>query len=161
MIVRGLLLLLLSLAACLRPPDNLAGRFDQVTVAEARAQPHDGSAVRWGGTLLSMRPGREQTCFEVAGLPLDARARPVPSDDSLGRFVACAPGFYEPTVYAAGREVTVVGAVNGTIRGRVGEYDYTFPRVDATTVYLWPVRQAEDTRPVWWPSVGISFGGAF
>jgi outer membrane lipoprotein len=158
---RALVLLLLPLAACLRPPANLAGKYDPVTVREAREQPRQGAAVRWGGTLVGLRPAKDQTCFEVASFPLDARARPQRSDDSPGRFIACAPGFYEPAVYAPGREVTVVGALNGTISGKVGQYDYEFPRVDATAVHLWPERTAEDARPGWWPSVGISVGGVF
>src|SRR5215510_2559634 len=93
---RLLLLLLASLAACTRPPQNLAGNYEHVTVREAQAEPRHGVAVRWGGKLISMRPASGQTCFEVASFPLDAEARPQPSDESPGRFVACAPGFYEP-----------------------------------------------------------------
>ena len=158
---RVLLLLLVIPAACVRPPANLAGQYDRVTVREAQAAPREGVAVRWGGKLISMRPGKGQTCFEIASFPLDDRARPKPSDESPGRFIACAPGFYEPAVYTPGRDVTVTGALHGTVAGKVGQYDYTFPRVDATTVYLWPERSPEETRPGWWPSVGISVGGVF
>jgi outer membrane lipoprotein len=156
-----LVLILVPIAACMRPPKNLAGRYDPVTVPEAQAQPREGVAVRWGGKLVAMHPGRDETCFEIASFELDARARPRASDDSHGRFIACAPGFYEPAVYAEGREVTVVGALRGTTVRKVGEYDYTFPRVDAATVYLWPERRPEEYRPVWIPSVGISVGGSF
>jgi outer membrane lipoprotein len=160
--VRALVLLLMPLVvACLRPPDNLAGQYAPVTVQEAQAEPREGVAVRWGGKLVSMQPASGQTCFEIASFPLDAKARPQPSDESPGRFVACAPGFYEPAVYKPGRDVTVVGALNGTTAGKVGQYDYTFPRVDATTVYLWPERPAQEAPAVWWPSVGISIGGVF
>jgi outer membrane lipoprotein len=148
------------LAACARPPKNLAGEYSRVTVAEAQGAPRAGEAVRWGGTIASMRPEKTQTCFEVAALPLDRQARPVPSDESPGRFVACAPGFYEPSVYAPGREVTVVGALNGTTVRKVGEFDYTFPRVDAAIVHLWPPRAPEPYSP-WYPRVGIGIGGAF
>jgi len=158
---RVILVLLLPLAACLRPPQNLAGKYDPITVPEAQAEPREGVAVRWGGQLLDVRPGREQTCFEIASFPLDARARPQPSDESPGRFVACAPGFYEPAVYTVGRDVTVVGALHGTTIGRVGQYEYTYPRVDAATVHLWPDRPVQQPPVVWWPSVGISIGGAF
>ena len=155
---RPLWSLLILLTACMRPPGNLAGKYDPVTVREAQAQPREGVAVRWGGKIVDMRPGKDQTCFEIASFPLDSEARPEPSDESPGRFVACAPGFYEPAVYTPGRDVTVVGALNGTKAGKVGQYDYTFPRVDATTVYLWPEQAAREPRPGWWPSVGISVG---
>ena len=133
---RALLLLLLLPAACMRPPANLAGKFDPVTVPEAQASPREGVAVRWGGTLISTRPGNNQTCFEITSFELDGRARPRPSDHSPGRFIACASGFFDPAVYTPGREVTVVGALHGTTAGQVGQYDYTFPRVDAATVHL-------------------------
>ena len=158
---RALLLLLLPLAACMRPPQNLAGKFEPITVPEAQASPREGLAVRWGGTLISTRPGKDQTCFELASFELDRRARPRPSDHSPGRFLACAPGFFDPAVYTPGREVTVVGALNGTTVAKVGEYEYTFPRVDAATVHLWPERPPEEIRPVWWPMIGISVGGSF
>jgi len=150
----------LALAACARPPANLAGQYDRVTVQDAQTQPRQGVAVRWGGKLISTRPAKDQTCFEIASFPLDDTARPQPSDESPGRFIACTPGFYDPAVYVPGRDVTVAGALNGTMPGRVGQYDYTFPRVDATTVYLWPDRPPQ-ARPGWWPSVGISVGGRF
>jgi outer membrane lipoprotein len=159
--MRALLLLVVSLAACARPPQNLAGKFDPVTVPEAQQSPREGAAVRWGGKLISTRPGDAQTCFEIAAFDLDGRARPRPSDNSPGRFVACAPGFFDPAVYTPGREVTVVGALHGTTAGRVGQYEYTFPRVDAATVHLWPERPPEDVRAVWWPMIGVSFGGSF
>ena len=155
------LLLCVPLVACVRPPANLAGQFDPVTVREAQAQPRQGVAVRWGGKIVGVRPGRTDTCFQIASFPLDAAARPQPSDESPGRFVACAPGFYEPTVYVPGRDVTVVGALNGTTTGKIGEYEYRFPRVDATTVYLWPEEPVAQARPGWWPSIGIGVGGVF
>jgi outer membrane lipoprotein len=146
--------------ACARPPKHLAGEYARVSVDEARAAPRKGEAVRWGGLIVSMKPEKAQTCFEVAAFALDREARPRPSDESPGRFVACAPDFYEPSVYTPGREVTVVGALNGTTVRKVGEFDYTYPRVDASIVHLWPER-APEPRPSPYPRVGISIGGVF
>lgn len=162
MTTRALLLLLtLPLSACCMRPKPLEGKFDPITVRDAQAAPREGVAVRWGGTLVGTRPGKDQTCFEIASFELDCSARPRPSDDSPGRFIACAPGFFDPAVYQPGREVTVVGALNGTAQGRVGDYEYTYPRVDAAAVHLWRERPPEDVRPVWWPMIGISVGGTF
>jgi outer membrane lipoprotein len=71
-----LLLLLLPLLACMRPPKQLAGKFDPITIPEAQATPREGVVVRWGGTLVGTRPERDQTCFEVAAFELDGQARP-------------------------------------------------------------------------------------
>ncbi|EQD59053.1 Outer membrane lipoprotein Slp, partial [mine drainage metagenome] len=58
------------------------------------------------------------------------------------RFVACHPGFYDPEVYAKGRELTVTGTLQGTVVRRVGQYDYPYPRVVADAIHLWPIRVA-------------------
>ena len=62
-------------------------------------------------------------------------------------------GFLDPAEYPMGRDVTVVGSVDGTERHKVGDYDYTFAKVDASEVYLWPKRDTVNviTRPEPWP----------
>src|SRR6185437_7046096 len=68
----------------------------------------------------------------------------------LGRFVACKQGFYDPEVFAKGREITVTGSLDGTVQHKIGEYDYTYPRVAANTIYLWPKRPIYMQRPDPW-----------
>ena len=46
-------------------------------------------------------------------------ARPLVTDASFGRFVACGPGFYDPAVYAKDRSLTVLGTVEGVTDGTV------------------------------------------
>jgi outer membrane lipoprotein len=137
------LVLAAMLAACMRPPARLAGSFPPTTVADAQAQDLIGGLVRWGGAIVSTQPGAAETCFEVVGHPLDRAARPLESDQTLGRFIACAPGFYEPAIYAPERRITVVGVIDTATTGKVGEYSYRFPRVRAETIYLWPERGPE------------------
>jgi len=135
-----LLALPLLLGACARPPGALRGSFAPLTVRDAQARAAVGERVRWGGTIVNARPGKDSTCFEIVSKPLDEQARPVDSDETLGRFVACAPGFYDPEVYAPGREVTVTGTLAEPMSRKVGDYEYRFPVVKADTVYLWPKR---------------------
>lgn len=150
----GLIPLLLA-AACARPPAALRGDYAHVTVADALARPDARERVRWGGELIEARPDGDRTCFEVVEHPLDRIARPRWVDDSSGRFVACARGFYDPAVWTPGRDVTAVGVVDGTTTGKVGAMDYRFPRVDAEQVHLWPPRDPyERSRP----SIGIGIG---
>lgn len=146
------------LAACARPPLDVAGAFSRTTVLDAQQAERSGERVRWGGTIVEARPRRDETCVEVVGLPLDRRARPRRTDHSDGRFLACAPGFYDPEIYANAREVTVVGTLEGTRTGRVDEYEYLFPVVRADVIHLWPDRTGErDVRygvgvgPHWYP----------
>jgi outer membrane lipoprotein len=152
------LLPLLFLMACARPPAALRGDYAPLTVAEALARPEVGARVRWGGELVETRPEADRTCFEIVDHPLDRMARPRRVDDSSGRFIACAPGFYDPEVWTAGREVTAVGTLAGDTDGKVGAMDYRFPRVDADGLYLWPPR---DTWPPAGPSINIGIGVGF
>ncbi len=137
----GAVLALVLTAGCVRPPGRLAGDFPPVTVFDAQTRGEVGTRVRWGGTIVRTTPEDEGTCFEVVSFPLDRAARPILADDTLGRFIACTPGFYDPAVYALEREITVVGTIEGTSTGRVGEREYAFPRVRATAVHLWPRRE--------------------
>jgi outer membrane lipoprotein len=94
---------------------------------------------------------------------LDAVARPRDTDQSGGRFLACASGFYDPAVYEKGREITVVGLVEAPETRRIGEYEYQCARVKAEHVYLWAKRQPYPTEvyvinPWGWPPYWGAFG---
>ena len=141
--MRGLALLAVPVLAlaCARPPAALRGTFAPVGVQDAQQRDGAGERVRWGGEIVETRPGANETCFEVVSRPLDRQARPRDADETAGRFIACAPGFSEPSVYAPGRELTVAGGLASPTTRKVGDYDYRFPLVRAETVYLWPKRE--------------------
>jgi outer membrane lipoprotein len=134
-----LFLLLITVGGCATVPKPLAiGSFAEVT---PRDVPDDnmlvGQRVRWGGSIVNTDPGKDETCFEISSRSLDRSARPVETDITLGRFIACAPEFYDPHVYAKGREVTIVGSIQGTLVRKLGEYEYRYPQINVETVYLW------------------------
>jgi outer membrane lipoprotein len=114
-----------------QPPAAVRGHQADVPGSEARARRGAPEPVRWGGELVETRPEAGRTCFEIIEHPLDRTARPRAVDESSGRFVACARGFYDPAVWTPGRAVTAAGAVDGTTTTRVGGSDVTVPRVDA------------------------------
>jgi outer membrane lipoprotein len=128
------------LGACATVPAPLQGQFAPVTPRDAAASGGQGEAVRWGGEIINVDPRPEQTCFEILARELDSTARPVSRDPSDGRFLACRNGFYDPEEFKQGRNITVVGKLNGTEVGKVGQFDYTYPRVAADAIYLWPKR---------------------
>lgn len=132
--------------------------------------------VRWGGELINTRPTREgSTCFEILSRPLDSGARP--RDISLrgssdmdasmgttGRFVACITGFYDPELYKAGRDVTVVGTQTGTIGQTVGGMVIQEPLVNATNIHLWRPRPPAYYNPYPYGPYGFGdplWGGAY
>lgn len=141
----------LLLAACASTPPPLAGGpFAEVGHEQALGEEGLGAEVRWGGSIVTVTPEEQQTCFEVISHPLDRRGRPRDTDTTAGRFLACAEGFFDPAIYTYGREVTVVGRVVAPETGKVGGYTYRYPRLAAETVYLWPERLADDWGGYYW-----------
>lgn len=137
-----------ALGGCASVPSQLAGEnFAPITPQQAAAQGADGQNVRWGGEIIQVEPRADTTCFEVLGRELYGDARPKHRDGSQGRFIACVPGFYDPAEYTKGRQLTITGSVNGSEKHKVGDFDYTFPHVDANQVYLWPKREPLDRYP--------------
>ena len=61
--------------------------------------------------------------------------------------VARSDRFIEPSLYAAGREVTVYGTLMPSITEMVDEYPYLYPVVAVQVMHLWPVPTPE---PDYW-----------
>ena len=101
----------LVLGGCATIPQPLAGDYAPVTLDAARSGTANATQVRWGGEIVETQPQEQQTCFFVLAESLDSQARPKAGEESLGRFVACKQGFYDPEVFAKGREITVTGTL--------------------------------------------------
>ncbi|CAE6688036.1 Slp family lipoprotein [Candidatus Nitrotoga fabula] len=133
-----LIMLPIAVTGCSTVPNQLlVGTFAEVTPLAAQNQNLEGQRVRWGGTIVNTEPGKDETCFEVVSYPLGSSARPLETDATSGRFLACTPLFYDPVVYAKGREITVIGTIQGISTRKLGEYEYRYPQIKAETVYLW------------------------
>jgi len=104
--------------------------------------------------MLEVEPSDVRTCFVVLSQPLSATSRPTEGDHSLGRFIACRDGFYDPAIFAPGRSLTIVGRVTGNETRTVGEFKYRYPVLEAEVIYLWP--QPQDSEWIlidpFWPS---------
>ena len=152
----------LALAGCATAPAPLRGEFASGS-PDGVGSESTQATVRWGGSIIATEPGADQTCIEVLGRELNDSARPRATPDrSVGRFIACRSGFYDPAVFTPGREVTFVGRVESTSdMVRIGEYDYRLPRVAADVIYLWPKARPVDVRypaPQPWPWMGWGWG---
>lgn len=130
----------------------VSGDFPPVTPRQAQNGQYAGATVRWGGILIKTEPEAHETCFRVMGLPLDHAGKPEaePRETETGRFVACASGFYDPVLYAAGREITFVGTVGKVKTETVGGYEYPYPQLAAGVVYLWPKRAGRPEGRRWY-----------
>ena len=153
-------LLAVGLASCASVPRSLQGQFPATTPRDA-ATAANGQSVRWGGEIIKVEPKKDATCFEVLARELDANARPSLRTPSTGRFIACHPGFYDPEEFERGSELTVVGRLAGTELGKVGQFDYTYPRVEADSIHQWPPRSIYARTPYydpWMYGLGPSWG---
>lgn len=155
----ALVFALLGLAGCASIPAPLAGEFADFQPDQATDR-SVGAEVRWGGSIVDTRPGQSETCIEILARDLDRSLRPTGGDVTHGRFLACRAGFRDPEVFTSGREITVVGRLQGFVDDTIGEYVYRYPRLSAEAIYLWPERPdvvyADSYRyhGPWWPYYG-------
>ena len=125
---------------CASVPASLKTQnLNNITPTTAQTHPEVlGEKVRWGGILIKTSPNKTRTCFEVTSMPLDDIARPVRGDQTNGRFIACANGFYDPSIYKANRDITFIGTLEVPVIKPINNYSYIFPKLNAQIVYLWP-----------------------
>ena len=158
-----LMSLLVLLVGCASAPKPLQGEFAAVLPEQASGTQRAGDRVRWGGSIVRVEPAADRTCFEILGRDLGDAARPrLSGDSSVGRFLACRSGFYDPAIFAPDREITVTGRIDGFETRRIGEFDYRYPRIAAEVIYLWPERSLADRRrldPYWPHHPGYWWGG--
>jgi len=130
----------LAVSACTTVPEQIQGSY--ADISPARVEPAVfGSAVRWGGTIIDSKNEESSTCFEVLSRNLDKYLRPKLEDQTAGRFIACKQGFYDPEVFARGREVTLTGHIRNIEVKQVDEFNYRYPVVDVDDLVLWEVRE--------------------
>lgn len=145
---------LAAMAGCAAQiPQPIAGDAPGPTVLEASrgGAGYVGSRVRWGGTVASVDNRENETVVEVVARELGEQGRPQPGDRAQGRFLARFDGFLEPTVYQAGREITVLGTLSGFEVGSIGQYTYRYPVAAVEGHVLWePVRETHEAVPPFW-----------
>lgn len=130
----------LMIAGCTTVPEQLQGTYPSVSPLRVEASEF-GSTVRWGGVIIDSVNSPHQTCFEVLSRDLDKYLRPRLEDRTAGRFIACKAGFYDPEVFARGREVTLVGRITAIEVRNVDEFEYHYPVVNVDELVLWEVRE--------------------
>ena len=117
---------------------------------------HRGTVVMWGGRILGVRNGKEETVLEILEVPLGRDTRPKAAGEPGGRFLIVHRGFLDPAVYGPGREVTVVGKMTGTQSKPIDERDYAYPVVEDIELKLWGPRSGGASFQI---GIGAVFGG--
>jgi len=129
-----------TVSACTTVPEQIQGTYAEIS--PARVDPSTfGSSVRWGGSIIDARVEEKNTCFEVLSRNLDKYLRPELTDQTAGRFIACKPGFYDPEVFARGREITLTGRIRNVVVREIDNFSYSYPVVDVDQLVLWEVRE--------------------
>lgn len=108
-------------------------------VGEVRTDPSllIGARVRWGGTIVAVENRASESWIEIVARHLERDGRPQESGASEGRFLARIDGFVDPVVYAKGRRLTVVGALEEPVTRSIGDFSYAFPVVHSESHFLW------------------------
>jgi len=131
---------ILALSACTTIPEQIQGTYPEIS--PARVEPSVfGSSVRWGGVIVGSSAKDSQSCLEILSHDLDKYLRPKLEDNTAGRFIACQPGFLDPMVFAAGREITITGTIEKIDVRKVEEFDYRYPVVQVEDLVLWQKRK--------------------
>ncbi len=128
---------LVIVQGCTTIPSPLQGEFNEFYPEQA-VERSAGAQVRWGGTIIRTLPENDQTCIEILARQLDPSYRPISSDQTFGRFLACRSVFIDPEVFVNDRQVTITGAITGFSEQAIGEFTYRYPVVQAEAIYLWP-----------------------
>ncbi|MGY3943670.1 Slp family lipoprotein [Aeromonas tecta] len=144
-ILLGLMGLLLS--ACSSVPKELAYEPESALVAYQPALAGmDGKPARWSGVISAVHNKQDQSIIEVVYLPLKSNGVPTQTEQSPGRFLAIMKGFVDPTLYAKGRSLTVLGTLDKPIDSQIGDHKYRFSVLKVTSSKLWPPVQEVEVR---------------
>jgi outer membrane lipoprotein len=133
-------IVILALSACTTIPEQIQGTYPDISPARVEPGVY-GSNVRWGGVILDSRNTDKGTCFEILSKNLDKYLRPELHDATLGRFIACKPGFHDPVVFTKGREITMIGRIQNIEVRKIDEFDYRYPMLEVDDLVLWQKRR--------------------
>lgn len=134
------LLLLSILQGCSTAPEFKTTEVDKtLTPQSVISEPNSsqGKIALWGGTILDIRNLKNNTRIEVLAYPLDSSYRPLIDNKPLGRFIILHAGYLEPTTYAQGELLSVMGNISESQKGKIGETLYTYPVIKAQQLHLW------------------------
>ncbi len=126
-------------------------------------EPYQGQTVVWGGTVVQVNNYNDHSEIEILSHPLDSSQRPqLSSNNANGRFIAVLPGFVEPLNFRPGAPITVMGTIEGTFAGHVGQAPYVFPRVKVSQHHEWTAEEMGSGRShfSFGMGVGVGSGGA-
>ncbi|MBE3656780.1 starvation-inducible protein [Vibrio navarrensis] len=156
------LVALFTVSACSSLPEELNARNESVLTdykTFAKQQGQVTEEVRLGGVIAKVDNLSDKTRIELVNLPISKEGKPDIGQEPSGRFVVYLPGYLEPVAFSQGRLMTVVGQAGGEEKGKIGDYDYVFPVIQAYGHRLWTIEErvrVYDTSTYLYPCYSIS-----
>lgn len=135
--------LFLCLSSCFPFSPELRPKIDPtLTLANIKKDPaiYKGRKVLLGGVIIETKNKPEETILLVRQAELDLAKRPKNLDQTAGRFMVKYKGFLDLDIYHHGREITLIGDIEGKEVFPLGEIFYTYPLILAQEIKLWPKR---------------------
>ncbi len=137
------LILFLCLSSCFPFSPELRRQIDPtLTLTNIKKDPtiYKGRKVLLGGVIIETKNKPEETILLIRQAELDLGKRPKNLDQTAGRFMVKYKGFLDPEIYQSGREITVIGEIEGKEVLPIGETFYSYPIIIAQEIKLWPKR---------------------
>ncbi|MFM2590472.1 Slp family lipoprotein [Vibrio sp. TBV020] len=148
------------LSACSSLPENLQSDNPNIVTDYQVWQSNSDTSneLRMGGLIADVQNLNDKTRIEVVNLPIGSSGKPDIGEEPEGRFVAYVEGFADPVTLSKGRLISLIGDSRGREEGKVGEYQYDFPVMDARGYHLWRIEErviVQDFDSYFYPCRGL------
>ncbi len=139
-----------------KPVLNSADRSIAFQDLQAHPEQFVGKTVVVGGQIVTATVKEDETWIEVVQKALDRDLKPEETDRSQGRFIIVFKGFVDPAIYAAGRQITVAGEVQGKKVLPLNQIKYTYPVIVPKEHHVW--QPGEKSSPRFGIGIGVGVG---
>jgi outer membrane lipoprotein len=99
---------------------------------------YKGQTAIFGGYVISVENGRDQTRIVAVQTPLGVGQAPKSKDLSQGRLILTYKGFLDPEVYTKDRQITVGGKILDS-SAHDPQAPYPYLKIAVQDIHLWPV----------------------
>ena len=119
--------------------DALSGVNYEVEYSRLKASPDNymGKTVILGGLILENQVTDDGSTLEILKYSLDKRDEPQDPDEEGGRFLAHSTRLLDPSIYKAGKLVTLTGTLRAIEVRPLQKANYHYPVFEIGELYLW------------------------
>jgi len=138
--IYSIIVSMIFISACAVSPRFDTSQVDLVLTPAAvvsKLETSQNKKVLWGGVIINTSNQKQHSVIELLAYPLDSSYLPLRDQKPLGRCLIKHSGFLEPSEYAQGRMITVLGSIKGLQKGNVGESVYQYPEILSQQLHLW------------------------